>query len=97
MVPLLQFIDYVLGLYMIVVIAWVIMSWLVAFDVINLRQTFVRALWDAFGAMTEPFLKPIRRFMPDLRGLDLSPVILLLAVIFLRDVVIHGWLIPIFR
>ena len=94
MVPLLLFIDYVIGLYEIVVIAAVVFSWLIAFNVINAYNPFVRSVWQALTAVTEPLLKPIRRVMPNLGGLDLSPIILLLALLFVRSVVIHGWMIP---
>ncbi len=96
MVPLLVFIAYVISLYEIVVIAAVILSWLIGFNVINAYNPFVRSLWQAVGAVTEPLLRPIRRMMPDLGGIDLSPIILLLALLFLRSVVIHGWMIPAF-
>jgi YggT family protein len=96
MVPLLQFIDGIVLLYWWVVIAAVVMSWLIAFNVINPYNQFVRVIWQAVNALTEPLLRPIRRFMPDLGGLDLSPIVLLLAVEFIRRVVIWGWLIPYF-
>ena len=95
--PLLEFIAYVVSLYEIVVIAAVIFSWLIAFNVVNASNPFVRSLWQAISAVTEVFLKPIRRFMPAMGGLDLSPIILLIAIYFLRFVVINGWLIPAFR
>jgi YggT family protein len=93
MIPLLLFIDYLLSLYTWVVIASVIFSWLIAFNVINPYNQFVRSVWQALGAVTEPLLRPIRRYMPDLGGLDLSPVILLLGIFFIRSVVIRGWII----
>jgi YggT family protein len=88
MARLLDFISYLIVLYEYVVIAAVILSWLLAFNVINYSNPFVRSLWQAIGAVTEPLLKPIRRMMPNLGGLDLSPIILLLACLFLRTVVI---------
>jgi YggT family protein len=98
MIPLLQFVDYVIHLYEYVVIANVIFSWLVAFNVVNAYNPFVRSILQAVGALTDPILKYIRRIMPNLGGLDLSPVILLLFCYFLRFVVIQGWLIDgIFR
>ena len=96
MIPLLAFVAYVIHLYDYVVIAAVILSWLIGFNVINANNGFVRSLWQGITAMTEPLLGPIRRVMPNLGGLDLSPVILLLALLFLRWVVIAGWLIPAF-
>lgn len=97
MIPLFQFIAYVVHLYEYVVIAAVILSWLIGFNVINSQNPFVRSLWQAITAMTEPLLKPIRRLMPDLGGLDLSPIILLLACFFVRFVVIDGWIISALR
>jgi YggT family protein len=96
MIPLLAFIAYVINLYEYVVIAAVILSWLIGFNVINGYNPFVRTLWGFITAATEPFLKPIRQIIPQFGGIDISPVILLLACLFLRSVVIHGWLIPLF-
>ena len=78
-VVVLQFIAYVINLYTWVIIAAVIFSWLVAFNVINPHSDFVRAVWQGLNALTEPLLRPIRRMLPDLGGLDISPIILLLA------------------
>ena len=97
MIPLLAFIAYLIHLYEIVVIAAVVMSWLIGFNVINTHNPFVRSLWQFITAVTEPFLRPIRRMLPQLGGIDISPIILLLACLFLRSVVIDGWLIPLFR
>ncbi len=97
MTGLLLFIAYLIHLYEYVVIAAVVLSWLIGFNVINAYNPFVRSLWQAITAVTEPLLKPIRRMMPDLGGLDLSPVILLLALLFLRWIVIGEWLIPALR
>ena len=97
MVPLLLFIAYVIGLYEIVVIAAVVFSWLIAFNVVNAHNPFVRSLWQAISALTDPLLASIRRLVPPVGGLDLSPIVLLLACLFLRAVVIEGWLVPIFR
>lgn len=96
MIPLLLFIHYVIDLYKWVVIAAVVFSWLISFNVINAHNPFVRSLWNALLAVTEPLLKPIRRMLPDLGGIDISPIILFLALIFLQSVVISGWLIPLF-
>ena len=89
----LQFIAYVINLYTWVIIAAVIFSWLVAFNVINPHSDFVRAVWQGLNALTEPLLRPIRRILPDLGGLDISPIILLLACFFVQQV-IYGVVIP---
>jgi YggT family protein len=61
---------------------------LLAFNVINAYNPFVRSLWNALRAVTEPLLRPIRRFMPDLGGIDISPVILLLGCLFVQAVIL---------
>ena len=88
MIRLLDFISYLVQLYEWIVIAAVVISWLLAFNVINYSNPFVRSLWQAIGAVTEPLLKPIRRMMPNLGGLDISPIVLLLACLFVRVVAI---------
>jgi YggT family protein len=96
MVPLLSFIAELIWLYEIVVIAAVICSWLIAFNVINRNNQFVQSLYRALVAVTEPLFERIRAFMPDLGAIDLSPLVLLIFCEFLRAVVIGGWLIPYF-
>ena len=94
MVPLLGFIAMIIGLYIWVIIIGAILSWLVVFDIVNRRNRVVYLIGDSLHRLTEPALRPIRRVMPDLGGLDLSPVVLILGLIFLRDVVIYGWILP---
>lgn len=88
LIRVLSFISYLITLYTWVVIASVILSWLMAFNVVNAYNPFVRTLWNALNAVTEPLLRPIRRMMPDLGGIDLSPIILLLGCYFVQSVVI---------
>ena len=83
--PFFSLIDAVLQLYVFVVFAMVIMSWLLAFNVINRHNQFVDIVWRTLGAVTEPVLRPIRKMMPNMGGIDLSPLILLLLVFFLRE------------
>lgn len=96
MIPLLSFIAMVIGFYMWIVIISVLLSWLIAFNVVNRSNQFVYMIADSLQRLTEPALRPIRNAMPDLGGLDLSPVVLIFGLIFLRDVVIRGWLMPAF-
>jgi YggT family protein len=88
MLELLNFISYLITLYTYVIIASVILSWLLAFNVINGYNPFVRSLWNGLRAVTEPLLMPIRRMLPDLGGIDISPVVLLLACFFIQSVVL---------
>lgn len=96
MIPLLDFIRMVITLYMWVIIISAILSWLIAFNVINRHNQFVYTVADSMQRLTEPALRPIRNALPDFGGLDISPVALILGLIFVRDVVIGGWLIPAF-
>ena len=69
------------------VIAQAILSWLVAFNVINTHNAFVRSVLIGLDRLLEPLLRPIRRVMPDLGGIDLSPMVLILALIIVQQVV----------
>ncbi len=66
------------------VIAQAILSWLVAFNVINLHNRFVDGLYSLLNRITEPLLRPIRRVLPDLGGIDLSPMVLILVIIVIQ-------------
>lgn len=88
--PVFSLIDAILQLYVFIVFAMVIMSWLISFNVINRHNQFVDMIWRTLVALTEPVLRPIRNIMPNLGGIDLSPLILLLAIFFLREM--NVWL-----
>jgi len=81
------FSDYILNLLIFIVFISVIMSWLIAFNVINAHNQFVAMVWRFTTALTEPILRPIRSVLPNLGGIDLSPLVLLLAIYFLRAVI----------
>ena len=78
-------IDTILGLYVWILIASAILSWLVAFNVVNTRNRAVYVIGDFLYRVTEPVLAPIRRIMPNLGGLDLSPIIVILIIFFIRN------------
>ncbi|MCA0275931.1 MAG: YggT family protein [Proteobacteria bacterium] len=84
MLALLATIDLALSLYWWVIIASAVFSWLYAFNVVNPRNQFVGTIGTMLYKLTEPALRPIRRFMPDLGGIDISPIILLLCIYFAR-------------
>jgi len=88
--PFFSLIDAILQIYTFVVFAMVIMSWLLNFNVVNRHNQVVDMIWRTLMAVTEPVLAPIRRMMPNLGGLDLSPIILLVSVFFLREM--NVWL-----
>lgn len=83
--PFFSLIDAILSIYSLVVFIMVIMSWLISFNVINRHNQLVDMVWRTVIALTEPALGPIRRAMPNLGGIDLSPIVLLLGVFFLRQ------------
>lgn len=85
--PILEIVDTILGLYMWVIILSVVMSWLYAFNVVNTSNRFVYAVGYFTHRLTEPALAPIRRFLPNIGAIDISPLVLLLAVFFLRRVI----------
>jgi YggT family protein len=84
---LLDVILLVLQLYTYVIIAVAILSWLIAFHVINIHNDFVRSIWNGLNALTEPLLRPIRRWLPNFGGLDISPIILLLIIFFIQRLI----------
>ena len=94
MVPLIEFLVLVIDLYIWVVIASAILSWLIAFNVVNTSNRFVYSVAETLYRVTEPALRPIRSILPNLGGIDISPVILILFLLFLRDVVLLGWILP---
>ena len=91
MQSLLFLLTAVIELYIWVVLIQVILSWLVAFNVINMRNQFVYTLGNMFHRLTEPVLQPIRRFLPNLGGIDISPVILILLLYFMQSLLHEYW------
>ena len=87
--PFLQVALIVIDLYMWVLVVGVILSWLVAFNVINTSNKFVYMIGDFCHRATEPILGPIRRRLPNLGGLDISPLVVILALIFIKGVIIE--------
>lgn len=81
-------IDTVIQLYIWILIASAVLSWLVAFNVVNTRNRFVYLVGDFLYRITEPALRPIRRLLPSLGGVDVSPVVLILLLIFIRDFIL---------
>lgn len=78
-------IDTVIMLYVYVLIASAVLSWLVTFNIVNTRNPVVAMIGETLYRLTEPALRPIRRYMPNLGGIDLSPLVLILGLLFLRS------------
>ncbi|MGI9414678.1 MAG: YggT family protein [Hyphomicrobiales bacterium] len=71
-----------------VIIIGAIMSWLILFNVVNLNNRFVYMVYDSINRLTDPMLNPIRRFLPNLGGIDISPIVLILVLLFIRNLII---------
>jgi len=80
--------DMLLQLVVYIIIAQVILSWLVAFNVINTRSGFVRSLLTGLDRLTGPLFRPIRRLLPDFGGIDFSPIVVLLAIQIVRKLLV---------
>ena len=87
LVYLLTFISYLIQLYVYVIISGVIVSWLMAFGIVNPYNPTVRAIWQALNAVTEPLLRPIRNILPNLGAIDISPIVLLLGCFFVQGLI----------
>jgi YggT family protein len=86
---LLYIILLVCDLYIYILIAAAVLSWLVAFNVVNSRNSVVAMVGDFLYRITEPLLRPIRNMLPSLGGIDVSPVVLILIIILIKDVIIR--------
>ena len=86
---ILEIILLILDLYVWLLIASAILSWLIAFNVVNTRNQFVAAVAEFLYRITEPLLAPIRRIMPNLGGLDISPIIVILLIMFIQRVITY--------
>ena len=82
----LMLIDRIIDLYVWIIILSAVLSWLVAFDIINMRNRFVYLVGDALNRLTEPVYRPVRRILPDMGGLDLAPLVVIFGLWFLRDI-----------
>jgi YggT family protein len=84
---ILWLIDTVITLYIYILIASAILSWLVAFNVVNMRNPVVAQIGEFLYRITEPALRPIRNILPNLGGIDISPIILILGLFFIRNLI----------
>ena len=93
---ILDLVLLILQLYTWVIIISAVLSWMIAFNVINYSNQFVRSVWSTVNALTEPLLRPIRSVMPNLGAVDISPVILLLGIFLLERIIVY-YVYPLFR
>ena len=84
---ILEVISLALTLYTYVVLGMAVLSWLIAFNVVNVRHDVVRSIWNTLVGLTEPLLAPIRRILPNTGGIDISPVVLFLLILLIERVI----------
>jgi len=90
MLSLIQILLLILDIVWFIILAHVIMSWLINFQVLNLHQQLVAQIWYGLNRILEPIYGPIRRFLPNMGGLDLTPLVVLIAVYALRIILINN-------
>lgn len=90
MVSLLQILLLILDIVWFIIIAHVIMSWLINFNVLNLRQPLVASIWEGLNRLLEPVYSRVRSFLPQMGGLDLAPLVVLVAVYALRIILLNN-------
>jgi len=90
MTSIFQILMLLLDVVWFILIAHIIMSWLINFQVLNLRQPIVAQLWYGLNRLLDPLYSRVRRFLPDMGGLDLAPLVVLLAIYALRIVLINN-------
>jgi len=90
MLTILQALLLILGVFRFFVIAHFIMSWLIRFEVLNVRQEFVGQVWYGLQRILEPVYGRIRRYMPDLGGIDITPIVVLVGIEILRIIIINN-------
>ena len=90
MTSILQILLLILDVVKFVILAHIIMSWLINFQVLNLRQPLVAQLWDGLNRLLEPIYSRVRSFLPNMGGLDLAPLLVLLAVYAARIVLVNN-------
>jgi YggT family protein len=92
LISIVQILYILLSIIWWIIVIQAVMSWLIAFNVINTHNDMVRSIWQALDKITEPLYRPIRRILPDFGALDLSPLVVLLVLYILQTVVLPNLL-----
>ena len=90
MTTLFQALMLILDVMWFIMIAHIIMSWLINFQVLNLRQPLVAQVWDGLNRLLEPLYRPIRNILPDLGGIDLAPLVVFIGIIILQRALVNN-------
>ena len=91
MLAALNLFNNIVDFFIWTIILSAVLSWLIGFNIVNINNKLIYIIADFLNRLTEPFLSPIRRILPYLGGIDLSPVILILLLIFLKDLVNNNY------
>lgn len=90
MLSLFQILMLILDIVWFIIIVHVIMSWLINFQVLNLRQQFVAQVWDGLNRLVEPLYRPVRRILPPMSGIDLAPLVVLVGIYAIRIILANN-------
>ena len=90
MIMILQILELLLNVAFFIMLVHIIMSWLINFQVLNLRQPLVAQIWMGLNRLLEPVYQPIRNILPDTRPLDLAPLVLFIGIIIARDILMKA-------
>ena len=88
MIAIIEILQLLLNVAFFIMIVHIVFSWLISFQVLNLRQPIVYQIWDGLNRLLEPVYAPIRRRLPNTGGLDLAPLVVFLGIIILRDILL---------
>ncbi len=91
LLPIFQILDLLLSVAFWIMIVHVVMSWLIAFNILNTRQPLVAQIWHGLNQLLEPVYRPIRRFLPASGGIDFAPLAVFLCIIILRDILLPAF------
>ena len=91
MLPIIQILDLLLSVAFFIMIVHIIFSWLIAFQVLNMRQPLVAQIWGGLNQLLEPVYRPVRRFLPQTGGLDFAPLVVFLGIIILKDILLPAF------
>ncbi len=91
MLPLIQILDLLLSVAFFIMIVHIIFSWLIAFQVLNMRQPLVAQIWSGLNQLLEPIYRPVRRWLPQTGGLDFAPLVVFLGIIILKDILLPAF------
>ena len=86
--------NQILEIYSFIIIAAIIVSWLITFNVLSMSHDFTRKLVSVLGRLTDPVLRPVQRVVPSIGGIDISPIIVIFGIIILQNIIFRLFILP---